>query len=186
MIQNLRVPVAGKAKFFMPHTALYKLLTRAVISEAVSSANFTEWYNVDHVVDQIFQGARRVFAILVVLNNQERLILNFIQHDNYQHSDHKLPFKKETLESIFSDPAMATDFYEKQWEFCAPLLVRGVQHRALDIFTCLPFVEDIKIGEGGFGEVFRITLHEGHQDLSMVSSTKVKQISCFEYCSIGG
>jgi hypothetical protein len=128
--------------------------------------------NLDEVVDKVYFGGRRIFAILVVLNGQEKEILRFIEHDHYQDSplDHRLPFAIGDLEIIAPD--IAIDFYEKQWEFAAPVFTRGVDHRLLDIRTALPFEENTKIGDGGFGEVFRISLYPGHQDISLISPNK--------------
>jgi hypothetical protein len=176
-IQGLRCPVAGEAKFFVPHKKLYELLTRSVIFEVVSKSKITEWFNLDQVTDKIYSGARRIFAILVVLNGQEKNIVRFIEYDHFQVSplDHKLPFSRDDLEKRVPD--IAIDFYEKQWEFSAPIFVRGVQHRALDVFTALPFVENTKIVNGGFGEVFKVTLHHGHQNLSLISRAEASHLS---------
>jgi hypothetical protein len=170
-IQGLRCPVAKEAKSFVPHQDLYRLLTKSVIREALSKGASTRWYNLDQVVDIIHSGGRRIFAILTVLNGQEQQILRFIEHDHFQGSplDHKLPFSRTALSAIVPD--IAIDFYEKQWEFSAPVLARGIDHRLLDDFTALPFTENRKIDEGGFGEVFKIILHESHQDLSLISPT---------------
>jgi hypothetical protein len=178
-IQKLRCQVAGEAKAFVPHEDLYELLTRSVIYNAVHECAITPWYNLDQLVDKIHAGARRVFAILVILNGQEKEILHFIEHDHFQASplDHKLPFSKADLEVIV--PSIAIDFYEKQWEFSAPIFSREADHRFLDIFTALPFLENKKISEGGFGEVFSVVLHPGHQNLSLISPTKVCPL--FEY-----
>lgn len=176
-IQGLRRPVAGEAKSFVPHQELYNLLSRPVIYTAINACNITQWYNLDKLVDRIYTSARRIFAILVVLGGQEKEILRFIEHDHFQASplDHKLPFSKSDLENIV--PEIAIDFYEKQWEFTAPVFTKGVDHRYLDIFTSFPFVGNIKIGEGGFGEVFKVTLYPGHQDLSLISSGNVSNFN---------
>jgi hypothetical protein len=172
-IQALRCWVDGDSKCFVPHQDLNKLLTRSVIFTALTMCSAAPSHRLDAIADRIHSGARRVFAILVVLGGQEKEILRFIEHDNFQESpiDHKLPFSESDLKTII--PSIAADFYEKQWEFAAPVFTREVEHRSLDIWSILPFVENKWIGRGSFGEIFKIALHQGHQNLSWLGPSSV-------------
>jgi len=172
-IEALRCKTDSKSKFFVPHQRLYELMTRSVIRNALQEKGELPWYSLDGVVDKIMTGARRVFAILVMLNGEEKEILRFIEHDHFQGSplDHKLPLSRASLDIMV--PQIAGSFYEKQWEFSAPVFSKDIDHRLLDEFAVLPFIKDTKIDEGGFGEVFEITLHPGHQATPLVSSILV-------------
>ncbi len=168
-IQKLRRQVEEGSKSFVPHQKLFDLLSKDVIQSVLEERDIVPWYNLESIVDRIFSGARRIFAILVVLRGQENEILRFLEHESFQKSplDHRLPFSDRELERIV--PEIAIEFYEKQWEFTAPVFTRSVDHRHLQASIVLPFLEDKKIGEGGFGEVFKITLDPTHQDLSLIS-----------------
>ncbi|KAF2809121.1 kinase-like protein [Mytilinidion resinicola] len=167
-IQALRCRVDGDSKYFVPHQNLYKLLTRSAILTALIVGSVAPSHRLDAIADRILFGARRVFAILVVLGGQEKEILRFIEKDNFQESqiDHRLPLSEGDLRAIL--PSIAAPFYEKQWEFAAPVFTREVEHRLLDLSNILPFVEKKYIDRGGFAEVYRIALHPGHQNLSLL------------------
>ena len=172
----LRRQVEEGSKSFVPHQKLFDLLDRDVIQSVLQEGEVVPWYNLDSIVDRIYSGARRIFAILVVLKGQEREILRFLEHESFQNSppDHRLPFSESELKRIA--PEIVIEFYEKQWEFTAPVFVRSVDHRHLQASIVLPFLEDKKIGEGGFGEVFKITLDPTHQDLSLISPSNFTSI----------
>lgn len=167
-IQSLRCKVDNEDRFFVPHQSLYKLMTREKVLDVVKGCGEIPCYRLDETVEKIIKGGRRIFAILVLLKGEEKLISRFIEHDHFQHSplDVKLPFSEDTLKSIIPDE-IVSDFYEKQWEFVAPIFSRNVVHRSLHEDIRLPFVQNKKIGEGGFGVVYEIELHPDHQRLPL-------------------
>ncbi|KAF2810677.1 kinase-like protein [Mytilinidion resinicola] len=172
-IRDIRCLVAGGKDFFIPLHSLYTLVTEAIVRDALSVSSI-EWYRIDGITDKIYPGGRRIFAILVMLDGRIAEITRFIELDNLQDSpiDHKLPFSEQDLRMLV--PSIAEDFYRLQWEFCAPILSTGVEHRFLDLRTVLPFTENTKIGEGGLGEVFRISIHPDHQNMAMILPSESK------------
>ena len=147
-----------------------KLFSQTVILAALRECKFAEWIDINEMSTRIHTGARRIFAILTVMNRQE-FILQFLETDNLQRSplDHRLPISLADAREIIPD--IATSFYDRQWEFCAPVFCEGTGHRNLDIFTSMPFIEDKKVGEGGFGEVFKVIIHDGH---TLIEPKKVR------------
>lgn len=173
-IEGLSRRVAGDSKCFVPRYRLLKLLSRETIRNALETCEAIPAERVESIADQIFKNARRTFAILVVLEGEHAgEILHFVQHDNFQSSpiDHRLPFDKAELARII--PNCSEGFYNKQWEFSAPVFLKNIEHRSLNESTILPFLVDEKLGAGGFGQVFSITLHKEHQDPSWLSNSKV-------------
>ena len=76
------------------------------------------------------------------------------------HLDHRLPFSVEHLKKILPI-SVAEEFHEKQWEFVAPTFSRNTLPRCLEEDVVLPIVQEILIGHGGFGTVYRTLLHPG-------------------------
>ena len=76
--------------------------------------------------------------------------------------DSKLPYSSRAdLEKIL--PKIdAVDFFERQWEFTAPVFRRRSGHRCLYERTIFPFLESQILGEGSYGNVYKETLHASH------------------------
>jgi hypothetical protein len=182
LIESLRCKVdIGDSKndsnndgFFVPQQQLYKLMTRDVILDAVKGCDDILVYHVDSIVEKVVRGGVRVFSILIIIG-KEKFISHFIERDDLQRSrlDDKLPFSADTLQSIIPDTDAAGNFYKRQWEFVAPVFSRNVLHRSLSSKIRLPFVQNKKIGEGGFGVVYEIKLHPDHQRLALLPQDKV-------------
>ena len=165
-IQKLRVYTDDEGHCFIPQKALYNLLTREELRNVLNYCHGILSYLIDDLVEIIFRGARRIFAILILLKGEERLISDFVRSDGFQLSalDHKLPFSKETLSEIVS-PYTIDDFYSLQWEFVAPIFSKDILHRVLDPRTRLPFTFHRDTGkEGGFGHIYELEIHpENHR-----------------------
>jgi hypothetical protein len=172
-IDALRCIEAVPEYSFVPQKLLYRLLTRNVVSTAIESLAQIPGYRVIDIVDKIMKGGQKVFAILVLLKGEEARIVDFMKHDQFQHAplDFKLPFSMETLSGIV--PEIAEEFYRIQWEFVAPVFSRGVVHRELHERTRLPFVQNVLIGDGGFGDVYEVELHPDHQIFPFVPEEDV-------------
>lgn len=142
--------------------------------DAVKDCSEIPSYNLQDVVAKVLKGGLRVFSILVLVG-KESLISSFIESDNLQRSrlDDKLPFSADTLQSIIPDTDAASNFYRRQWEFVAPVFSRSTLHRSLNSKMRLPFVQNKKLGEGGFGVIYEIQLHPDHQRLPLLPRDKV-------------
>jgi len=152
-----------QGRYFVPEDALFRLLQRDKIREALKGK--TQHYELEELVEIIFSGARKIFAILV-LNHYEQYITRFVEHDQLQSTqsplDHKLPFELEPLQ-ILMTPGHAQLFDEKQWEFTAPVFTPSVLRRSLKFDTILPFIKEKEVGTGGFGTVYTIEIEPSHQ-----------------------
>jgi hypothetical protein len=151
------------------------LLTRDTISAALHSADLSP-LQIPSLTQHIITGGRKVFAILLLLKSEEAQIVQFIKHDQlvYRSLDSRLPFSLEELKTIVTD--IADEFFEKQWELCAPVFLKDVLHRELHDLIHLPFVSEEVIGTGGFGDVYCFELDGGHQTLAF---TKPDDVSPF-------
>ena len=122
-------------------------------------------YHLEELVHDVLEGARQIFGILILVRRPE-CISNFIRNDRFQyqlsHLDHKTPFQYEILGKILPKD-IATDFYETQWEFTAPVFTRRVLPRFLEEDTVMPFLKDTIVGEGGFGVIHEIEIHPFHE-----------------------
>ncbi|KAI9775065.1 MAG: hypothetical protein M1839_001457 [Geoglossum umbratile] len=147
---------------FVPTEALYGLLKKKTILLALQDGA-VDVIDLEETTRIIVHGARKIFAILVTLEKPQ-FIRNFIAHDHYQAEilDHKLPLSEETLRSIIPSSAEVSTFYSKfcrrQWQYLVPAMHHSNIYRVLDRETILPYVESIKIGEGGYGIVHETTL----------------------------
>jgi hypothetical protein len=172
-VQNKHRNVQGRC--FVAEEDLRAVLTRGAVNQALYDKDIDkncklELYHIDEAVDVVINGAHRVFAILVLIR-YTKFILQFIQGDNYQGSglDQRLPFDKDRLRSIFHAQAPIEEFYDKQWHFTAPIFSDSVFTRLLPRETILPITEEEQLGEGGFGNVYRITIPPSHQRFQSIS-----------------
>ena len=76
----LRRPIANTDLKFIPHRPLFAFLSRDTISAALHSANLSPLH-IPSLTQRIIAGGRKVFAILVLLKNEEAQIVQFIKHD---------------------------------------------------------------------------------------------------------
>lgn len=169
-IEQLRPESAGQNLEFIPSKLLYSLLTTEVVSGAVDNCDSIPPYRRNETVERIIKGGRRLFAILVLLKGKEGLIVNFIEHDQFQRSslDLRLPLPINILENTV--PEIASNFYDMQWQLLSPIFSKNTIHRSLHDRIRLPFVYEKEIGSGGFGTVYEVVIHSSHQKLPTVSN----------------
>ncbi len=160
---SLRPRVGGEDRYIIPHQALHRLMTRDVVLDAIKNCEDIPVFHQDSTVDAIMRGGRKIFSVLVLLKGEEWSITKFREHDQLQNSrlDARLPFSIDTLNLIVLE--IADEFYEKQWELIGPIFSKDIVHRFLQPETRLPFIHNEKIGEGGFGVVYKVKLDPDHQ-----------------------
>lgn len=167
-MQNLRQKILGiqiktfESRWYVPGKELNKVLSKSIVEEAVAHCGI-EVYKRTEVVHVILRGAKRIFAVLVLMG-KELSIVNFIEHDHLQNQrqDSKLPFRRSELGEILDDE-LAEEFCRTQWVVSAPYFRNDMSHRLLNDDTILPFTKNFKIGSGAFGTVFEITIDARHQ-----------------------
>lgn len=172
-IQDLRCKVSGQQQYFIPHQLLYKILTKSVILDTLKACPEVRRYHLEEIAAKIYRGGRRTFAVLVLLKNEEKCVIRFLEHDQFQRSslDSRLPFPMSVLKDVV--PSIATDFFEAQWELSAPVFSRNIIHRYLNDGAILPFLENTQIADSGFGTVFKVHLHSDHCVFHNDSETRV-------------
>ena len=160
-IQSLRCESADSRSLFVPAGSLDNVLTSKNIRSALDKRD-VQLYRLDEFVEMIRNGGQRTFAILITIYRPEQIVA-FAEHDQFQTAtlDSKLPYCKADLEKILPE-GDRVDFFEKQWEFTAPIFRRGAGHRCLKQRTIFPFLESAFQGEGAAGDVHKVKLHRSH------------------------
>jgi hypothetical protein len=164
-----------ECRWFIPHQALYDLMTKDVVEGAIRDTKL-ERYHINDLIQVVLNCGKKIFAILALIGRPE-CILRFVEDDNLQHSqlDHRLPLTIEKLQWLLPTPIAAKQFHERQWEFTAPVFTGSVLPRALEKEVILPFVgKDTKIGSGGFGDVHLVEIESCHQIFWQGSQQKVR------------
>ncbi|KAI9744317.1 MAG: hypothetical protein M1818_002469 [Claussenomyces sp. TS43310] len=169
-INQIRVENADSKKF-VPERELHDVMSREVVAEVV--AEFIPSYHSEEVVDFIVHGARKVFGVLILINNIGH-INHFIRNDQLQtrHIDYLLPFTKARLQEILDDEYVTDLFYEKQWEFSVPVFSGRIMPRALARQTILPYLSESYVAVGGYGSVRKICIHPSHRPQGFGDATE--------------
>ena len=152
-----------QARHFLPELSLHKLMQKESICVTLAGLG-VEPYHLHELAEEIVQRARKVFAILLLIGHGEAIQVIF-KHDSLQKSslDAKLPFAEPSLDKIFDDSSLASDFFERQWEFITPMFFRTLLPREFVHETILPFLGQESKGEGSFGKVAKYDIHpENH------------------------
>lgn len=162
-IVSLRRETSDHRLSFVPEGTLEKIVTTEAIQAELRRSR-APLQEEPEIIKLIKQGGIKTFAILVCIYRTDR-ITNFIENEQLQKVgiDSKLPYISRTeLERLGLPEVDATDFFEKQWEFTAPVFRRCAGHRWLYKKIIFPFLESDDLSEGGFGTVYKVKLHESH------------------------
>lgn len=154
---------------FIPENEFDSLMTRDIVCKVFKEI---VWANINggtfHPVDfrkweLVFEEYRKVLAVLVFIGH-EHLIMSFLNHGR---GDVNLPFYKEELDIIDKDLS-ETNFSKKQYCFIAVKFKKG-DEKYIPEEWILPFTRDIPIrkGEGGFGKIYEVEIHESYHDPNM-------------------
>ncbi|KAF7593745.1 hypothetical protein BBP40_010921 [Aspergillus hancockii] len=128
---------------------------------------------IPEVVQKILKDQSVIFAILLFARGRQEVrvlqqYLDFVLEattDNVgplQFTDADLPIPLATATVTF--PLQGTEFYSKQFRFCAvTLMKRDEVIYKDDRSKCpLPYLEQKMIGQGAFGQVWRVLIEKGH------------------------
>ena len=156
-------------KSFIPSDALRQLLTEskiAILIHTLSENGYIEVWQQAELCRIIVNNGLRVFAILLCFSRPD-LIVKFKETDHFAHSqlDSRLPLSQESLEVILRDERSGAKFYKHQWKFLAPIFRADQSHRELQDNVIMPFTRCERLGEGGFGEVHKMSLDATYQAL---------------------
>ena len=165
---------------FIPYQRLCDTLTAAQIEVVVNSCVRDVWRRKE-VISMVMNGGQKVLSILLIIRRED-LLVHFLETDNLQSNplDSRLPLDLSTLIAILPDgldsEISAKEFYDKQWEFVAPIFTPGLTHRTFSDMTILPFLwtKALRTWEGGFGMLEEVTLHGLHHRFS---NSKLQDVS---------
>jgi len=163
-IDNLRGELENRrhestnGKHFICQHEIKALLTRAVIEEAIREC-VQEYAVPDHqekiVVDRIFTEGQIVFGILIWKKWLHKL-MSFIENNAL---DSQLPLEISRAEKIAEN--VGWDFANNaQWEFLPRTLTKEMNgyHCKFRDEEILPFIGEAPVGEGNFGDVFKMSV----------------------------
>ncbi|KIY00205.1 uncharacterized protein Z520_03890 [Fonsecaea multimorphosa CBS 102226] len=168
-VNEIRVENSDGRKF-VPEKEYFELLSRKTVEDIIRGD--LPVYHLDEVVDFVIKDARKVFGILALIGAITHLD-QFIRKDQYRNrpTDDLLPFAKDTLKGVLQDAYYVELFFEKQWEFCVPVISGRIMPRLLELHTILPYLEDTVMGSGSSGSVSMIKIHPSHQPQSFEGTT---------------
>lgn len=161
-ILSLRCESSDHRSHFVPEETLEKIITTATITAALSDSK-AQLHREPENIELIRQGGKKTFAILVSIYKADRIV-NFIEDGQLQKAgiDSKLPYSSSAVLERTLPKVVSVDFFEKQWEFTAPVFRPRAGHRFLYERTIFPFLESKIHGEGSFGNVYKEKLHYSH------------------------
>lgn len=147
---------------FVPEAALLDLVCDLRVRRSLHDIQ-TPAQEIGYLTDSILRGARKCFAILVMIGRCAD-ISSFFQRDSLQQSwpDDRLPYNSEALQRIFEKETTnltVKRFLKTQWMFVIPVLQRHMISRTLDKEIILPFLSEKSAGRGSMGTVWKMKLH---------------------------
>lgn len=143
------------------------------------------WIQDGTLLKRIFVQAKKVFTILVLIDDPEA-IQELIQQDDITDEDLPLSRKgprghrdydvlisvhrKKTFRSFASwkELSKVKSFLSQQWVVQAPVLQFIGQELTLDSQCPFPFTESLEMSAGGSGVVYRSKIHPAHQKVFKV------------------
>jgi hypothetical protein len=143
-------------QWFVPEKRLRQILNREAVSRQIEACEVPH-HNRQECVELILANATSLFGILVCLR-QEALIMEFISNGLF---DKKLPLGEDEVEGI----NVHDEFFILQPAFTSPVFSRTSIILNLKDECILPFLEDSKMGGGGYGNSFHVSLDPLHQKL---------------------
>jgi hypothetical protein len=159
---------SSSVRHFVPYDRLLEILTEESVRSVISSIVGIREFERQLFVTLVRERFPRIFAILI-LNHHEQHLLKFLYRLEY---DSRRYFSRNDL--FFLPQEIGDAFFERQWEFIPVVLEKGTLHRELSSDYILPFLEDKKIGSGGFGDIFKIKLDPKCQLLVNVPIQQVR------------
>ena len=170
--QAVRKDAAGQEpRRFIPKGSLQEILKGEDMTSILKDPRFRiPWHKLETTKSIVLEAASKVFAILVDLELETRLT-DFIEHDLL---DKDLPASKDRLGEILQRTIEVSSFAEIQWEYVAYRIRKAPYHKTIQESTILPYLEQTKIGGGGFSKVYKVIIHPRHQDLYPELPQKVR------------
>ncbi len=120
--------------------------------------------------DEIRENYSKVFFILLLIG-KGCYIEHFVHHDDLR--DQHLPLKTppESFPIAPTDPNFFDSFYQKQWEFCAPIFHDNM-NKIFGDREVLPITHKERLRTGGSATTFKIILHPYYNQLTPKRNTE--------------
>ncbi|KAK6338057.1 hypothetical protein TWF696_001529 [Orbilia brochopaga] len=186
-IHSLRSTTTGAEDdgHFIEFTSLDNLLTDDVIETALQDTSI-ESFRREGIKKVILAGGKQTFATLISVGRPE-LIYNCIEHydTGKDRLDSKLPLSVTDIDNIFGAKARepggkleewAKQLEEDQYEYIPLSFQRGATHRVLRDRVRLPFKSKQRLGGGGFGIVYKVTLSDNDHDAQLDKVLVLKEL----------
>ena len=170
--EMLRKDAAGQeSRKFIPEGSLQQLLRSEDITNSLRDPKLgIPWYKIETTKSTVLQTASKVFAILIDLGLESKLI-DFIEHDLL---DSSLPASKDRLREVLHEASELFSFEQLQWDYFPYRISRGQYAKKIPKPMVFPYTEQTQIGSGGFSTVYRVVVHPDHQDLIAKVQDKVR------------
>ncbi|KAF8245664.1 kinase-like protein [Wilcoxina mikolae CBS 423.85] len=155
---EMRRTKSTNGSYFISQHDINALLTRDKIAEAIKECvqeHAVPDYQETNAVNHIFKEGKIVFGILIWKKWLHKL-MSFIEHNAL---DSQLPLEIPRAQKIMED--VGWDFAQNaQWEFLPRTLKKEMSgyHSSFRNEEILPFIDETRLGEGSFGEVFRLSV----------------------------
>lgn len=151
--------------YFIPFEKVQQLFTLDKVRSLLETSD-VRFYDRDDVTKAILHRGRKVFAVLVSIN-EIGAITRFVERDNLGGNplDARLPLDEAALAPIFPQENARRSFFRHQWRFLAPFFRPDQSHRALSEHIILPFISWKPFEEGAYGEVYRVTVEASHHSI---------------------
>ncbi|KAI9685677.1 MAG: hypothetical protein M1822_004237 [Bathelium mastoideum] len=170
---SLRFAPRGTAATVLSERTLRELFSHAILYDGDSG-------QVEEAVGLVgSQKLHDVIAVMICANVKEKGFRNFIgyilalPHDDRQRDLGSLPWSESKANGVFQDAQSASGFLDYQMTFCAVTLRKNTELRCPP-GTRLPFLPGTqKLGEGAYGQVFRVCIAEGHVSGASLDGEKV-------------
>lgn len=168
-LRRAKIPAAGQPfREFLPQRCLRELLTVQEVSTVLSDPIFElPDYKVESTANTVCTEGPRIFSIILELNLEPHLG-RFI---TYECLDLSLPLTEARLLEVIPDDAES--FVKRQWDYLPYEFRKGQYQRRVQDERILPYMEQTKIGGGGYSSVSKVLIHPDYQNVVVPAPSNV-------------
>ena len=172
-LERARISAAGQPhRDFIPDGSLQRILTAEDVFAVLADPAFqVPSHKIESTAQIVISEGRIIFALLLNLS-LERELGRFIEDDCL---DQALPLSKSRLEDVI--PQAAGEFAKRQWSYRAYQFRKGQYHRKIKDEEILPYIEQERIGGGGFSTVYKVLIHPGYQNVVPDAPSSVRLLA---------
>lgn len=150
---------SASGHYFINYHDLQNVVSQELVEDSLES-----FYQPEHqratAVREVLEKGLRVFSILIWIQ-QEDLLAHFFEHDEL---DDRLPMEESQVRRV-NEHISERFWNEVQWEHLPHTFKRTEHHTFLYDRRILPFIKEVKLSEGGFGEIYKSTIASSQQSL---------------------